>query len=359
MVDALSRESGGQNDVAITALGSIISSSVTGTVGAINLSEVLHVSPTDRAAMQVAFSVLDVVGSARLSDGEYFLGVPNLQANVPGVGFQFTGAVYLVSAAEAACGQPNTDEAVADNAQLEGSIGVDFINLPTLNLPGLGTLQTPKGVGTIDVRVGGGTGRLISPPAVHCGRNTAADPSTFTVNVESELSSYQVNADLLVGGEVKLTDLTKLLPPSVLTNLLGSLLGLTKVTIEAEVSLDVGTVESGQSVDANLSLPPNDVDPISTGTPVHLDPSDAVAEVHSLKINGKTAVLSQVTAVTSLIEAELVSAHNGFLNKTLTPLIDNINQDFIGPVARMIGLRFNGADVFAVGTRCGDPRLVG
>jgi hypothetical protein len=359
MVVALSAEGSDQNGVAISALQTMINSNVAASVGAINLGNVLNVAPTDRAAMQATLNVLDIVGSARLSDGDYLLGIPNLQAQVPGVGFQFSGGVYLASAAELACGQPNTNGATADNAQLTGSIGVDFINLPTLNVPGLGVLQTPKGVGTIEVEVGSGTGRLISPPDVHCGLGTGADPSTFTVRVESQLSSYKVIADLVIGGEVRAADLVNLGLGGVLTNLLG-VAGLTgKVTIEAKVKLEVGTAEPGQASNADLSIPPNDVVPVSSGAPVHLDLADAVATPYSLTINGKVAVLSEVTSLTNLIKAELVSANNGFLSKTVAPLIENINQDFIGPVARMVGLRFNGADVFAVDVKCGVPRLAG
>jgi hypothetical protein len=304
--------------------------------------------------------VLDIVGSARLSNGNYFLGVPKLQAQVPGVGFQFSGAVYLVSAAALACGKPNTQQATAPNAQLSGSVGVDFVNLPSLSIPGLATLQTPKGVGTIVVEIGKGEGRLVAPPDVRCGSGTASDPSKFTVDVSSQLSSYHIDADLSVNGEVKVTDLTGLGLLNVLQDVFGILLDLKgKMTLEAEVRLSVGTTSSPHQDAANLSIPPNDVDPVRLGSSVYLDPSKVVPTIKSLKLGGKTMALDRVKPLTDKILAELVSVSNGFLSKTLTPLIDNINQEFIGPVARMIGLRFGGADVFAVGARCGDPRLVG
>ena len=54
----------------------------------------------------------------------------------------------------------------------------------------------------------------------------------------------------------------------------------------------------------------------------------------------------------------LVTTGKGFVEKTLTPLINNINNMFIGPVARMVGLRLGGADVYGVGITCSRPRLV-
>ncbi|HWJ11088.1 MAG TPA: hypothetical protein VNS46_17040, partial [Nocardioides sp.] len=157
-IEALSREPGG-NTVAVNALSRIASSAVTASVGVIHLANVLHVAPSDTAAMDVNLNVLDLIGSARLSDGKHFLGVPNIQGQVPGVGFQFTGGIYLVSAAELACGVPNTPQAVADTAQLDGSLGVTFTNMPSINVPPLGTLQTPKGTGTLEVIAGSGTGQ--------------------------------------------------------------------------------------------------------------------------------------------------------------------------------------------------------
>ncbi|KRB77270.1 hypothetical protein ASE01_11070 [Nocardioides sp. Root190] len=358
MIEALQAEGG--NSLAIQALGSVLSSTVTATVGSIMLADALHVAPTDRAAMEVGLDVLDIVGSARLADGQHFLGVPNIQAHVPGVGFQFTGGINLVSAAELACGVPNSPDAHADIAQLDGSVGVTFTNMPSLNIAGLGTLQTPKGTGTLQISAGNGTGQLIAPPQVHCGANTVADPTTMSVGVTTGLASYQLRSDVSVAADVKLTDLLGLGLTSVLTNLLGNILTLgSKISLEVEVELRVGANATAGSGRADLRIPPNDETPVSTGSSIHLDAAAIVPTVKSVKLNGKNAQLAGVTAVTNLIVQALVTTGKGFVEKTLTPLIANINQQFIGPVARMIGLRLAGADVYAVGATCARPRLVG
>ncbi len=86
-----------------------------------------------------------------------------------------------------------------------------------------------------------------------------------------------------------------------------------------------------------------------------LDPATVVPTVLSVKLGGKAANLSAVTALTSLITNALVTSGKGFFEKSLTPLVANINQDFIGPVARMIGLRLAGADVYGVHATCARP----
>ncbi len=358
-IEALTREPG-DNTVALNALSRIAASAVTADVGTIDLSDVLHVAPTDRAAMGIDLDVLDLIASARISDGQHFLGVPNIQGQVPGVGFQFTGGIYLVSAAELACGVPNSQQAVADTAQLDGSLGVTFTNMPSLNIPALGTLQTPKGTGVLEVIAGSGTGRLVAPPPTHCGDGSAVDPSTFSVQVATGLASYQLHADVSIAADVRLTDLLGLGLSSVLTNLLGNILTLgSKISLEVEVRLTVGTASNGGGGQADLEMPPNDETPVSIGSAMTLDMNSIVPTIKAVKLNGKSAQLPLVTAITNPIADVLTTSGKGFVEKTLTPLVDNINQKFIGPVARMIGLRLAGADVYAVGITCARPRLVG
>lgn len=357
-IEALSNEPGA-NTVAVQALTKILGSTTTADVGDISLADVLHVAPTDVAALGVELDVLDLIASARLADGQYFLGVPNIQGQVPGVGFQFTGALYLISAAELACGAPNSQQAVADTSQLDGTVGIIFTNMPSINISGLGTLQTAKGTGSLEVVAGSGTGQVVSPPAVHCGSNTAADPSTFRVDVTTGLASYRLETNVSVGGDVQFKALQDLGLGSLVTNLLG-LLGLnTKVSIEVDVRLSIGTASGGGTGHADLSIPPNDETPISTGSSMYLDPATIVPTILGVKIGGKAFNVSAVTALTSLITDALVTSGKGFFEKSLTPLVANINQEFIGPVARMIGLRLAGADVYGVHATCARPRLSG
>jgi Flp pilus assembly protein TadG len=357
IIEVLSNKPGSSYSAAISALGSILNAS--GSVGAINLSDVMHVSPTDQAALEMSLNVLDIVGSARLANGEHFIDVPNINGSVPGVGSQFTGGLYLVSAAELACGKPNSPESVANNSQLEGTLGIEFVNLPSLSIPGFATLLTEKGDGALYVSIADGTGQLVAPPEVHCGDGTASNPHTYSVAVQTTPASYSLSSDLVITGDVKITDLIGIGLTDLLTSLGLSILGTGKYHIRVEVNLTVATASSGGTSVATLSLPPNDVTPFQTGTSVYLDPANIVPRIDAVTIEGQVAPIASSAPLTNKIINELIAANNGFVDKTLFPLIDNINNEFVGPVARMVGLRFGGADVYAVGAVCGQPSLWG
>lgn len=359
-IEALSKESGGNNAMAIRGLNRILSSNATAAVGRISLAEVLHVAPTDKAAMAVELDVLDIVGSARLANGKHFIEVPNIQAQVPGIGNQFSGGIQLVSAAELACGAPNSPEAKADTAQLSGTLAVDFINMPSVRVPGLGTLQTPKGTGSLEVSTGIGSGQLVAPPVPRCGDGTASDPATFSVDVSTGLASYQLTAKMSVAGDVKTDDLVDLGLDPVLTRLLGDYRRHgAKLHLEAEIELRVGAGSRSGGGRANLSIPPNDETPVRTGSSMSLDMASLVPTVTSVKLHQTSAQLSTVTEITRPLIDAFVNTQKGFVDKTLTPFVANINSRLIGPVARMVGLQFAGADVYAVGVTCAHPRLVG
>ena len=130
-------------------------------------------------------------------------------------------------------------------------------------MQGIGTLQTAKGTGTLQVDIADGEGQLVAPPEVHCGSGTATDPHRYSVAVRTQPASYSLSADLNVNGELKLGVLDDL----GLGGLLGGLLG-NKVAIDIDVRLWVGTNAATANSVANLSLPPNDTIPVQTGTSV-------------------------------------------------------------------------------------------
>lgn len=356
MIEVLSNRPGSSNSVAISALRTIVA--VSAPVGSLVLGSVLHVSPTDTAALGIDLNVLDIVGSARLANGEHFLEIPNIQAQVPGVGFQFNGSIALISAAQLACGEPNSPESVARNAQLEGGLGITFANLPSLSIPGLATLQTAKATGSFIVNLADGEGRLVSPPEVYCGAGNSSDPHRLSVAVQTQPASFALRTELEVTGEIKVSILEDLGLGGLLKGLLGILLP-NKTDVSVKVRLDVGSNHPGGSSLANLQVPPNDVTPVESGSTPYLDPRYIVPTITEVKIGGKSAALGAATALTNAIVNEIVSLEKGFAQKTLLPLIDNFNEKLIGPVARMVGLRFGGADVYAVGAVCGQPSLWG
>ncbi|UMG93025.1 TadE/TadG family type IV pilus assembly protein [Nocardioides sp. TF02-7] len=354
-IDVLRNEATG-NQAAITALNSLVN--VAASVGSIRLGDVLHIAPGDSAALDVALRVLDLVASARVATGEHFIDIPNLHAGVAGLGNHISGSLSVVSAAQMACGTPNSTGATAKNAQVSGTLGLDFFNLPSLNL-GIGTLQTAKGDGSLVIEIGTGTGQLVSPPPVYCGSGTAADPHRFAVRVLTELASYRLDMNLTVEGDLKVSSLLGLGLGDLLDSILGGILG-NKKEIEIKLALRVGTTADPGGSIANLSLPPNDKTPVETGSSIYLDPSRILPDILSVKIGGKTITdLPLVRPLTDLVVDALTGVGNHFVRKTVAPLLDNLDEMLIGPVARMLGLRFAGADVYAVGAVCGRPNLAG
>lgn len=361
MIEVLSNEPGSANEVAIDALGAVLKASAA--VGSISLGNVMHVAPTDTAALAVGLKVLDILGSAQLANGQRFIDISNLWAGVAGMGGSGVGgSLYLISAAELACGKPNSPEAVADNAQLGGNLTFS-LNLNSLNLDlGIGTLQTPLVTGALAVEIGGGSGQLVAPPPVYCGDGTAADPHAFDVAVSTALATYRLTLNVTAEGDLKVGDLVDLGLGDLLDDLLGGLLGgkNKKTNVEVQVELSVGGQASPGSSTAHLRMPPNDVTPVETGTDVVLDLDDIVPRVTSVSIGGTTIDdLGPLSVLTDLVVAELTYLGNDFVEKSVAPLLENLDQDLVGPVARMVGLRFGGADVYAAGAVCGLPALNG
>ena len=79
----------------------------------------------------------------------------------------------------------------------------------------------------------------------------------------------------------------------------------------------------------------------------------------SVKVGPLSVDATSVTLVTDAIVASLTTGNNNFVDKTLRPLAENIDTQLIGPVARLLGVRLGGADVYAVSATCGAPVLVG
>ena len=348
-------------DLAIEALQAMLRSSAA--IGSVNLGQVFHVSPADVAALDIGVNVLDIVGSAQLANGSHFIEIPNIWAGVAGLGNNaVSGSLSIISAAAMACGKPNTPESEASTAQIRGNLSFNP-NLNSLNLDlGIGTLKTPRVQGTLAVEVGGATGRLVDPPSVYCGAETDADPTTYSVAVASSLATYRLTFDVTAEGDLKVGDLIGLGLGNLLDGLLGGLLGgnNNKTAVEVKVQLSIGTPGNPGTSTANLEIPPNDVTPETTGSSVYLNPTNIVARVDSVKIGGKSITnLPLASALTDLVVDRLTYLGNDFVDKTVSPLLSNLDQVLIGPVARMLGLRFGGADVYAVGAKCGLPRLSG
>lgn len=338
MIDVLQTGSG--NSAAITALNSVLS--VVTTLPAITLSNVLHVSPTDTAAMSTSFSALDILGGAvLLADGQHAVDIPNVWANVAGTGETSDASLYIQQGASAACGTPGN--AATLNSQMAGYVAFDKMNSPSINI-GVANLKTGIGTGRLTVAIAQANGQLDSSPPVVCGSNTTANPTTFSVDVSAALSSVQLLTQLPVSGTV-------------------TILGLGAVSLNLVVDVNVGTTRPAGTQTANVSIPPNDTTPVSTGSGIALDYTTATTTIDATSstatVLGIPISLSN-PLLTSTLNAIISGVQSTFVQKTVDPLSDNLNSLVTGPVAKLLGIKVGGADVYGIKTSCTNkPNLAG
>lgn len=331
---------------AVSALGSF--ASVAGTVPAVTLGTLLSVSPGDSAALQVPFNVLDLVaGSLLVANGERAVSIPNLQAGVAGLGNQFNGSIGVQQRASLACGSPNSLEARATGSQLAGDLGLNFVNLPSLNVNGglvKGNLKTAKGTGVLRLGLGNATSQLVDPPPVYCGAGTLADPDRFSVDVGSGLATYSIDVEVQVTGDLDL-DL---------------LIGKLGVDVDVVVGLTLTSPVSGDPAPVQLAMPPNDTVPVETGTSVEAL-TTVVPSIRSASVTvaGLSVDAGKAKLVTDTVIDALTVGNNNFVDKTMRPFAANVDSMLVGPLAELLGLRLGGADVFAVSASCAIPSLRG
>ena len=342
---ALARQDPEAFSAAINTLGAV--ADVAAGLGSVRLGEALSIAPSDSAALEADLSVLDVVSGAVLAaNGRSALSIPNLQAGVAGIGNHFAGSIDVINAASLACGRPHSLEARATNRQLAGDLDVEFVNLPSLKLdlgPINGTVQTGKGTGTIHVALGNATSTLVDPPPVHCGTGTAEDPTSFTVALDSGLAEYWVEALVAVEGNLRIAGL--------------------RAEVQLEVRLRLATGGSaGAPVAVPLTVSENDTVPVRTGQQMGLLGSvvpTVSIESSSVSVLGGTLAVGDLGLLEDAVVAALTTGNNNFLDKTLRPLAENVDEELLGPAARLLGIRVGGADVFAVGATCNAPALRG
>lgn len=349
-IDALNREDPNANATAVRALRVLLQA--TTTAPALTLGSLLGVSPTDGAALEVDLDVLDlVVGSVLVADGRRALSVPNLQAGVPGVGNITQSSIGIQQGLTLACGTPGSVSSRATASQLDGTLEVPFVNLPSIGIDlGVvkGTLQTPRATGVLSVGLGQATGQLVAPPPVTCANGTAGSVDAFTVAVSTGLARYQLTSDVEVSGTVRVGT------------------GALKVdaVVDVRVRLVMGSAAGSTQSSVPLTIPPNDTVPVTVGGDARLL-GPAVPQVLSSSVSvdlplGIGISLPALKAgIVDAVVADLTTSSGGLVRKTLQPLAANIDSMLIGPVARLLGLRLGGADVYAVDAVCASPRLAG
>ncbi|MGN6160885.1 MAG: hypothetical protein ACTHOG_04190, partial [Marmoricola sp.] len=310
------------------------------TLPTIHLSDALGVSPTDTAALATNFSALDILGGAvLLADGNHAVSIPNVWANVAGTGKTTDTQLYIQQGKSGNCGTPGN--APTTNSQLTGYLGFDQMNSPSINL-GVANMKTGIGTGKFSVSIAPAQGQLLGQPPISCGLGTSASPSTFSVGVTSALSSAQLTTQLPVSGQVTIA-------------------GLGVVNLNLTVDTSISTTVLPNSSTANLSLPPNDVTPVSTGSTIQLDPTTASSVYDS--VSTATVLGVPVPLTNSLLlptlNSILAAVQSTFVVKSVYPLTYNVNSMITAPISKLLGIRIGGADVYAVNATCNRPYLAG
>lgn len=354
-INALQRQGYAPNSVQILALGVILKA--VASTPKVMLSNLLNIAPSDSAALHTKMDVLDLVGGAiLLASGDHAVNVPSLWAQVAGVGNIVSSNLSVIEGKKRGCGVPNSSYATASTSQVSGTVDLGNLNSPSVNIPGLATLQTSPATGILTVNLANANGAIVSPPPMHCGAGTTADPSSFWVAVNSSLARVDLSSQVTVTGKVSL-DLG-----------LGGIVGvLTTLTLNVVVDVDVNNWAPATSKTVQLSIPGNLNQPVSTGSGTALSTANITASIDpSSTINGTLVANlapAMLTSVTSLVLNPIMNGLIGptapLMTKTLVPLIGNINNALTGPLSKLLGLDLAGADLYAVKADCDRPQLVG
>jgi len=326
--NALGRQSP-PNSVAIEALNKVINGQAAMTTP-ILLTDVLKISPTDAAALDTTFSVLDIIaGAVLVADGTHAVNVPNLSANVGNLA-PITAAAYIIEKPGRACGPEK-----ATNSQLHAEAQLKLQAQSINGITGVtGVVQTPESTVSLLVNVGTAEGTLTTP-APECNAGTVASPDTLSVSVSSGLTAMS---------------LTTTLHFTVKMDVLG--VGSVDISFDQAAS---AVQPLGSPGTANLSVPPNDVTPVTTGSPAPFGPIsiatiatnvEATTKVLGADVPVTGAALDLVVSALASVTSQL--AVNAALTGPLNQLIDNVNS-MLTPLEQLLGIRLAGADVLAVG----------
>lgn len=307
------------------------------------LTNIVSVSPTDTAALQTKLSVLDLVAGAILvADGTtgFQLGNGNLGTRIAGVASLSSAQLKVIEKPQIACGPFGSTAARATSSQVSGTAEAK-LELPTINLGGGDIVQTAPATVLLNVSLGNAIGQLAAEPM--CKSGTVADPDGLQVSVQSGVAIYSLTTTL-----------------GFKTTIDVPVVGKVEVTWNQTAS--AGQPMPDTSTLANLSIPPNDTTPYSTGggdaglggVTVATTATGITATVKS------TGVSVPVADVEPLIQPFVTAlASHATVDGRLDSLAASIDG-YLSPLLTLFGLNISGADVLAVGRPvCGAPVLRG
>jgi uncharacterized membrane protein len=301
---ALSQDGGEAADV--TLLNQLASASFSG-LAHIDFSDLVSIDSGSGSALATSLNVLDLVaGSAFLANGTNALSIPSITAGVPNVG-SVTASLHVIQAPVVKCGHVGTQ---VSTSQITLDVNSTLTNVGLLGM-------TASSTASFHVDVAKATGTLTK---IVCG-----NPEGIDVSVASSLSQLASSLD---------TDL-KLLS-----------------VVVAHVDGDVGTLAPAATSTVSIRIPPN-----SYGQPVSSGSGVVVPQMASGNLSGHVLGTLPLGVTGSSI---LTSVYSSIVTPTLNPLTTNLNSIVNGPLSKLLGTEFGGADVFAVQKpSCNEVALVG
>lgn len=256
-----------------------------------------------------------------------------------------------------ACGAPN-DGTTASTGQLRLDADLGF-NLPNRVLDlDVGRTDDPSSKkASIAVRA-----ELAGAQAELTGLSCTGGVEEFRMRVDSRLTDISVELPFRMTGSLDLAALEKIVPAKLIPGVAGKLLGL-ELDLDLKAAVGLRTLASTGKEDTVYAVPPHDYsDPEPSAGAKDLiqidNPTLSVAASSRvwLTVAGvRTALNLELLDLSSILDAVTSSV----IGTSLPKVVANFN-DALLPVAKLLGLRVAGADVFGVpGPMCNLPRLVG
>ncbi|GAB4005799.1 pilus assembly protein TadG-related protein [Nocardioides ultimimeridianus] len=266
-------------------------------------------------------------------------------------------ALTVIEPPKQGCGMPGTASASTGQVQLVTSIGFNLPNsVAGLSSGNINDVTTKQASLDVDAELGGASGTLT-------GMTCTSTLTETRVAVSSRLTKLSVQLPFQLNGTIATTGIvpTSLIP--------GNLIGAQVQLHLAMTSSSVVQTAAQGGADTAYDVPPhNYTDPqpspgssssyIGLVTPtVSVDLSKS-----SASLVGKVLGLPVTIAldVSKLDLSSIISAAGAsVIGTSVSELVANLNAA-LTPVAKLLGIRFAGADLFGVPTpTCSRPRLIG
>jgi hypothetical protein len=347
-------------------------SSKANVLGTIKIRDILNIASGDTAALAASFNVLDlVVGAAYAANGSHAFGIPGLAVQVPGVANLVT-TLTVGDPPKLACGAKG--KATAQTGQVDLTLAGDLADVNS-NIAGLTTPLGALGSLLSGVLNGVVTGNVTASTHVAAEAHLAQAKGTLTDIIcgnattvaNAEGIDVQVSASLL--SSLSTTETIRLTGTLALKATL-PLVGNIQI---ATISVDLSSTGSGSTSQGTTTgtvsfrHPDDSYDvPKSYGSGIVLNGLSAPTLSPSAKVH--ISFLNPVYGASGDVNVTSIAGLGAVLNNLLTTATSNVNTNLVSPLnnlvtpqlAKQLGIKVGGADVFALPRpSCNNAQLAG